>query len=1579
MHRPFFEIPYYHDFLSPSFARNLLSAAIPFDGVPGLEMVGPSGGLETPEAFRFMVELYERVKPELSRVLAQRTIDRKFLDERVRAVAKLNRDLGRKISDPDYQTVLGLEDGRGRVVFGPLNEGYGRPGGASVADLPPYLRGPHVTLFGPPDSAKLSINAMNAFHRRLPNEPALVESLLARTMHSPMWGADDEDSKTPLRADLIDAGLNLTKCFEGTLKVAEGEKTYALAPDRLSLPIKRFPGLALPSSFLFYQKNPIPLHLYDFALHLFHNWSNPRALVFYVPKLENEEEAAYIHQMVKIAEGLIRDRQPDYREGTVRLMIVLENPRAILRAHEIMDALHPFFAGASLGWHDYLASTARLFREDAQYRIPVKADPNIVIKYIKASHDLLADVVGSRGGVKVGGMYGILPIAGHAESLQITLRGFIKDVVTQLKRGLTGFWVAHPDFVRLGLAIVEAWRERAEGRPETLAKLVRELLDKKYHAEILTFCEAKDVAGLDPRDPNYVRALIVADIEESDFIPNHHPDEIRYNVFQSLQYLTDWLSGNGCVALPTIIDGVPVRVMDDLATAERSRWEVWAELRHGRFPVEDFVRIVHEEMRFIRRDLSDGKKIVQVRYDERTAKWYPIALRIMLQLMTDPQPCEFATELLLPFTADEVRKASDPWAKIGELDPGKYRLPEYVERYHHYFEICGTDRFAREMAQASFEDLGRAESVTRGFSLEEVREAAGFHGDIGQNARTLDPVAASEQSRVLEDDAEIQAALRKRGEEYRAKFEFKFLISAKGKSAKEILEELEQRISRSSAEELVAARSALWEISRKRMALSGRGIREEIEDLRHKYRVAGAQFAINTPASFAGGEDFTQILAFGDAVKGESVAESTRFELASLSKTLAAAFALEYFSARGIALDTPVNPLFERTASPFRIRSSKDPAWANRVTLAHLMDHSALGMHYVRGTPTGERRPTVAEILDPATCANFGFEPLEVLNEPGRVFHYSGGGFLVLEHLIESLEKKSVSELTRPFLAKLGLRSLSFDGSGECATGNFDDGKSVPGGRFEFPAFAAGAIGTARDMGLFLRHLTRAYRDLRGAPGISHDTAVTMLRGFDRGCLAFMGCRMGLGVFIAEAGRNRIAVHQGANEGFRALYLQCFDGPDRGKGAVFLANSDNQAVGFIAESAQLILRKLGFTGIDFGKFAHDFKFQGLAQEQIVNLGYKKLLLDAFLPDLPEPILKKGPPDPLAARNLLVGARILSVSDQKFARAENLISPFLPVFDPELFGRQGKIMDSWETVRHNPDGKDGLALELKKPGKVRYLTLSTQFHDGNHPEFVRIEVRTEKGDWVEILGKTRAEGHSEFLYDVGTSPVGAQIAAETITQVRIEIFPDGGLSRVGLYSDLPFERLSELESPPRWKRFAGEIPKSQKPLSIPYRSDSTETAKNLASARTAEIDHASLAFGGSVVSASNEHYGPAAQVVSPYPPLHMFDGLESARSREPGHYEEVELKLGRPVEVASVVFDFEYFVNNNPVAVSIEGRLEGSGNPWQALSARVPVKAFAGNQKEIRVNPTGKVSAIRVRIFPDGGVNRIRVYAANLGE
>lgn len=1542
--RPFFEIPYYHRTLSPAWARELLRQSREIPGVPGLREVGVGGGLETPEALRFLAELYAETKDELRALLEQRMQDRKFIDERMRACHVFNSEMGRDWLDKDYLLPLGLQDARGRVVMGSLGDHALKPGGRPVAELPEHLRGVHVTLFGPPDSAKMAINAMNAYHRKLPGEPAIVEELLSAQKSSPYWGADDEDSKTPIRSDLVDAGVNLTACFDGTLEHREGTKHYALAKDNLALPIKRFPGLALPCTFLFQGENPIPLHLYDFALHLFRNHGNAKALTFYVPKLENEEEARYLHRMIARAEAKIQARHPEYKLGTTRLMIVLENPRAILRAHEIMDALHPYFAGASLGWHDYLASTARLFRNEPHYRIPVKADPDIVIKYIQASHRLLSDVVGSRGGIQVGGMYGILPIGTdpRSPSFQITLRGFIKDVVTQLKRKLTGFWVAHPDFVRLGLAFVEAWRRHEAGDSAALRALVSGLLEPALAAETQKFIDGPDIQGLDREDPHYVRALIVADIAQSDFIPNNDPEEIRYNVFQSLQYLADWLAGSGCVALPTVISGTPVRVMDDLATAERSRWEVWHELHHGRFALEDFVRIAHEEMNFIRRDRSDTKKIVQVKWDARTAKWYPIAFRLMLKLMTDREPAEFAPELLQPFTVESVRESADPWAQALKIDPAKFALEPKVARLDHYFEILGVNRFAREMAGLALEDPREAERIVLSLTREELLQGASFHGDIGQSRATLDARAAGEQAGVDPNAEKLLEELRACGAQYLEKHGFKFLISAQGRSGEEMLAQLRERLGNTTEQELVNARQALWQITQKRMGTAPRAT-DRLDELRKKHKVNAAQIAV----SLAG---HAQSLVFG-----EGVSASTPFQIASLSKMLASAFACEHFARAGLGLNSKVNALLEQAGSPYRIPQGE------AVEIAHLLSHRALNLHYVNGAKRSQRLPRALELL--SGHAALGYAPVALAHPAGTRFQYSGGGFLVLEHLLEARLGAPIHEAMRSFFEQLGHTEWGLDPAGPCAAGYRADGREVEGGALQFPLLAAGMLASARAVQSFMHALESAYHDLGGAGPIAHATAVRMLHGSDFGARVFMGCDMGLGVFVIEAGENRFALHQGANDGFRALSLHCFKGPDRGKGFTILCNADNNGVPFVAEAARLLLRELKVTGVDFERWSDArFDLTRIPEEQIVNRGYKELLLSAFQPDLPEEIVVRGPIHPWSAKNLVVGAEITRVTNQRFARAENLLSPHEPVFDPELFGRQGKIMDSWESARHNLAGVEELEFKLKRASSVRFISLSTKFHDGNQAESIELEGRIANGDWVPLLPRTSMLGHAHWE---------AELPSETpvFTHIRARMFPDGGFTRLGLYSEAP------AKFPPlnlaRCTRFLDAIPKSLKPLTIPYAPDATEIAANRKRARSP--DAASLALGARVLRASNEHYGPAAQVISPFPPLHMFDGLESARSRNPGHYEEVDLALAWPARVQSVLLDFTFFVNNNPVEVSLFGR-PSKGAEWTELLVRVPVKAFAGGALELELPLRPLCAELRVRTHPDGGINRIKVRA-----
>lgn len=1519
------EIPYYADYITDKYLAFLLDKSSKIEGVDGFAQIGDMGGLESVESFNFVKELYKSLKAPLNKVLNQRIKDREFVDKRTKALVQYNKENNIDLLDDNYQTVIGLEDEYGRIVIGPKDKFYARKGkGDPIAPLPPFMQGHHVTLFGPPDSERMSINAMNAYHRRLPGEPAIVEELLKTHSSVPKWGADDEDSKTPMRKDLQSAGKNLTECLNKTISFKDERtgKKYNLAENKLSYPVKRFPGLALPCTFLFCDGQPIPLHIYDFGIHFFANFKNPEALAFYVPKLENEEEAAYLKLMFETAEKIISQQDKNYQMGTIRCLIVLENPRAILRANEMMDELYPYFAGASLGWHDYLGSTARLFKEDPNYRIPVKADPDIVIKYIKGSHNLLADVVGSRGGIKIGGMYGILPVNTDlkSESFQITLRGFIRDVITQMKRDLSGFWVAHPDFVRLGLAFIEAWKFYKQGDKSKLFEMVKSLLEERYHEEIIKFIEGPDIEGLNVDHPRYARQLLAADIKESDYISNSDPREIRYNVFQSLQYITDWLTGNGCVALPTQIDGVAARVMDDLATAERSRWEVWHEIYHGRVALNDFLKICHEEMNFIRRDQSDTKKIVQIKYTEQNAKWYEVAFKIMIKLMTDTTPAEFATELLMPFTIDAVRSADDPWALANSIDDKKFSLRSDVERFNYYFSICGEMNFATDMAQNIVYEEEKVKSLIMSFSKDQIVAAASFHGDIGQNRANLDHMAKSEQANVNHLNDELLAL----GNKYKEKFGIKFLVSAKGKSGSELLTILKERITNSEAEELENARIALWEISDKRFK------KFPVYDLKKKIYKLAADFNINAFQICIANAGNLQSLYAGHDNRGNPVNDETLFEIASLSKTVGSAFAIEYFNQKNISLEASVNELLSKTNSKFRIVSNdKDHSeWADEVKIKHLMGHNALNMHYVFGIPTNSEMPNVADLI--IGNEEYRYEKASVINKPGTSFKYSGAGFLVLEHLIEALENKSIKELTRPFLDKLGMDYFTFEQKSlpefSYVDGFKDNGEKVNSGRLMFPCFAAGAMATAEDMSRFLTSLTIAHQNKDGWLNISHHTARNMAYAKDLGCKKFMGCMMGLGVFVIEAGDNKLFLHQGANDGFRALFVHCFEGPDQGKGFTLLANADLNAVKFNALVAQELLKALNFSGIDYNKFISNFNTEGLKQEEIVNIGYKSLVFDAFQEQLPMPIQRVG--EKLNLNNLKV--KIENVTNQKFARAENLIADYEPEFDPTLFEKQGKVMDSWETVRHNEFYYESLELVLENPSEIKFIEACTKYHLGNQVEYLELDALVD-GKWETLLEKTKLLGHSKLYKKVQSS--------SKVSRVFVKTYPDGGLSRLRLYN-------SEIANEDQYV-YTETIPKVYKASGILFDPSSVDVK---------------------LESVSNQHYGSADNILSPYAPINMFDGFESARSRVPGHKEELVLSFSERI-INQIEIDFTFFVNNNPKFMQFYGLVE---DKWVTLTEKVFTKPFAGTEQIFQCKQVGPIEKLKIEVYPDGGFNRIKL-------
>ena len=400
-------------------------------------------------------------------------------------------------------------------------------------------------------------------------------------------------------------------------------------------------------------------------------------------------------------------------------------------------------------------------------------------------------------------------------------------------------------------------------------------------------------------------------------------------------------------------------------------------------------------------------------------------------------------------------------------------------------------------------------------------------------------------------------------------------------------------------------------------------------------------------------------LGFARVSTNEVLTEHHYLECASLSKTVATAFAIEYFARRGVSMDSPVNSLLESAGSPWRITlppvqlaaaagKANDAApaalnaqWPSRVLLSHLVNHTALGMHYVYGFPVSSLPlPSPLDLLTAkGPAAQAGYSPLYLEREPGARFAYSGGGFIAMQHLIETLEGgRPVEEVSRAWLDAVGLQRFTFSNrAGQCAFGHLTRRKEVApkdGGRLAFPAFAAGGLCTPCALASFLSLLAQAYAagpSAASAPhalshstaasaphALSHSTARLMLGAaalLDLGAVDFMRARVGLGVFVALAGPNKLMLHQAANEGFRGVYLVCFEGPDRGKGFTLLCNGDNPAVLFQCEACRLLLGPsyLGIAGVDFSALPaiSSFDMGGLRQETIVNLGLKELVLAGF--------------------------------------------------------------------------------------------------------------------------------------------------------------------------------------------------------------------------------------------------------------------------------------------------------------------------------------------------------------------------------
>ena len=304
---------------------------------------------------------------------------------------------------------------------------------------------------------------------------------------------------------------------------------------------------------------------------------------------------------------------------------------------------------------------------------------------------------------------------------------------------------------------------------------------------------------------------------------------------------------------------------------------------------------------------------------------------------------------------------------------------------------------------------------------------------------------------------------------------------------------------------------------------------------------------------------------------------------------------------------------------------------------------------------------------------------------------------------------------------------------------------------------------------------------------------------------------------------------------------------------------------------------------------------------------------------------------LAAERL--GGAVLAASDEFFAPKENLLKSAHPVWRDGEFTDRGKWMDGWETRRRRSPGNDWAIVRLGLPGTIQGVVVDTTYFKANYPEACALEacaanghIETERlassGEWVELLPRTRLQGHSENAFPIDVP--------RRFTHLRFNIFPDGGVARLRVYGTVE----------PDWSRVA----------------------------RNQEIDVAAVENGGLVTACSDMYFGHRHHLILPGPALNMGDGWETRRRRGPGH-DWVIIKLGARSLVQWIEVDTTQFKGNAPESCSLDGMLGGA---WKELLPRQPLEAhtrhFFGNE----IQRVGPVTHVRFNIFPDGGVARLRV-------
>ncbi|MBV1854719.1 malate synthase A [Catellatospora tritici] len=388
----------------------------------------------------------------------------------------------------------------------------------AVAPAPADLVDRRVEITGPTDR-KMTINALNSGAK--------------------VWLADLEDANTPHWANVVGGQQSLYEAVRRTISLQQGDKLYALHPGPLPTIVVRPRGWHLDERHLPVDGAPGVAALVDFGLHFFHNaaellrrGSGP---YFYLPKLESSAEARLWQDVFTAAQELL-----GIPYGSIRATVLIETITAAFEMDEILYELRDHASGLNAGRWDYLFSLIKKFREHQRYVLPDRGSVTMAAPFLRAYAQLLVKTCHRRGAYAIGGMAAFIPNRRDPNVTANALAKVRQDKEREAADGFDGSWVAHPDLVPVCLEVFE---KALDGAPN---QLPRQRPDVEVAADDLL-----DVSTVPGR---ITRA------------------GVRANIDVGIRYLQAWLGGNGAAAINNL--------MEDAATAEISRSQLWQWLRH---------------------------------------------------------------------------------------------------------------------------------------------------------------------------------------------------------------------------------------------------------------------------------------------------------------------------------------------------------------------------------------------------------------------------------------------------------------------------------------------------------------------------------------------------------------------------------------------------------------------------------------------------------------------------------------------------------------------------------------------------------------------------------------------------------------------------------------------------------------------------------------------------------------------------------------------------------------------------------------------------------------------------------------